>query len=175
MTIAGDRQRHHFCVAHPSQCRELTIAGGVCYPEYMPEKESPGAAREPRPPLKLWAAPLLIAWLIPGGGHFYLKRWNRGVLLLGAICGMFVFGLLMRGKMFEPTDGDLFTKLLNYGGFAGNVASGLPYLLATWLGYSQPELPGAVADYGTKFLVCAGLLNILAMVDAYDLAAGRKL
>ena len=115
-----------------------------------------------------------VAWLVPGAGHIYLKRWNRGVLLLLAIVGMFVFGLLMRGKMFEPTDGDLFTMVLNYGGFAGTLASGAPYFLATWLGYSQPELPGAVADYGTKFLVCAGLLNVLALIDAYEIAVGKK-
>jgi hypothetical protein len=43
-----------------------------------------------------------------------------------------------------------------------------------WLGYSQPDQAGHVHDYGTKFLVTAGLLNILAMVDAYEIAARRK-
>jgi len=139
------------------------------------QKPFPKPAPEPRPPLQTWLWPLVVAWLVPGGGHFYQKRWTRGGLLLFAIVGMFVFGLLMRGKMFEPVDGgDVFTKALTYGGLLGNVASGAPYFLATWLGYSQPELPGAVPDYGTKFLVCAGLLNILAMLDAYEIAAGRK-
>jgi hypothetical protein len=54
------------------------------------------------------------------------------------------------------------------------VASGIFYLFTVWLGYSQPDIPGAVHDYGTKFLVSAGLLNILAMVDAFEIAAGRK-
>lgn len=133
-----------------------------------------GAEREARPPVQAWLGPVALGWLVPGAGHIYLKRWNRGALLLVAIVGMFVFGLLMRGKMFEPTDGDLFTMALNYGGFIGNLASGAPYFLATWLGYSQPELPGAVADYGTKFLVCAGLLNVLALIDAYEIAVGKK-
>ncbi len=127
-----------------------------------------------RPAAKVWLAPVALGWILPGGGHFYLKRWNRGVLLLFAIVGMFVFGLLMHGKMFEPADGDTFTMLLNYGGMVGNLANGAPYFLATWLGYSQPELPGAVPDYGTKFLVCAGLLNILAVIDAYEIAVGKK-
>ena len=48
------------------------------------------------------------------------------------------------------------------------------YLLATWLGYNQPDVAGHVYDYGTKFLVSAGLLNVLAMVDAYEIAAGKK-
>jgi hypothetical protein len=115
-----------------------------------------------------------IGWLVPGGGHFFLKRWTRGGLLLFAILGMFVSGLLMRGRMFEPVDGDAFTMLLNYGGYVGNLANGLPYFLTNWLGYSQPQLPGAAPDYGTKYLVCAGLLNILAVLDAYEIAGGKK-
>lgn len=139
------------------------------------EKESADKpVKEARPPVKLWIAPVALGWLVPGGGHIYLKKWNRGVLLLFAVTGMFVFGLLMRGKMFEPGDGDLFTMFLNYGGYIGNLASGALYFLTTWFGYSQLDLPGAVPDYGTKFLVCAGLLNILAMIDAYEIAAGKK-
>lgn len=139
----------------------------------MPQEKPP--AGPARPPLGAWLAPVALSWLVPGGGHFYLKRWNRGILLLAAIVGMFLFGLMMRGKMFEPEGGgDTFTLLLNYGGFIGNVATGAPYLLATWLGYSQPDLPGAVPDYGAKFLVCAGLLNILCIIDAYEIAIGRK-
>ena len=126
------------------------------------------------PPLQQWAAPVLLAWFLPGGGHFYLKRWNRGGLLLFAVAGMFIFGLLMRGRMFEPETGDLFTTVVNWGGYLGDVATGLFYFLATWLGYEQPRLGSPVADYGTKFLVCAGLLNILAMVDAYEIATGEK-
>src|SRR5713226_525557 len=139
------------------------------------EKEPPQKpAKEPRPPVSLWIWPVALGWLVPGAGHLYLKRWNRGALLLAAIAGMFVFGLLMHGRMFEPGDGDLFNLVLNYGGFIGDLANGVFYFLATWMGYTQPEMPGAVPDYGTKFLVCAGLLNILAMIDAYEIAVGKK-
>ncbi len=133
------------------------------------------AAPEPQmhPPQK-WAAPVLLGWLVPGGGHFYLKRWNHGGMILFAVTGMFLFGLMMRGRMFEPQSGDLFTTVVNYGGYVGDLASGALYFVATWLGYQQPILPSAVADYGTKFLVCAGLLNILAMVDAYEISVGEK-
>ena len=142
----------------------------------MPQEKVPGGkpAREPRPPLQAWIGPVALGWLVPGGGHFYLKKWNRGALLLFSVAGMFVFGLMMRGKMFEPSDGDLFTMALNYGGYLFNLANGAIYFLASWFGYSQPELPGAVPDYGTKFLVCAGLLNILAMIDVYEIAVGKK-
>jgi hypothetical protein len=126
------------------------------------------------PPINVWAAPVVIGWIVPGGGHFFLKRPGRGALLLVSITLMFVLGLMMRGMMFTPQSGDLLTTVINYGGFIGDLASGALYLMATMFGYSQPDMAGAVHDYGTKFLVTAGLLNILAMVDAYEIAAERK-
>ena len=117
---------------------------------------------------------MALGWFIPGGGHFLLKRTGRGTLLLVSVTAMFLCGLMMRGYMFTPQSGDLLTTLINTGGFVGDVASGLLYLLTVWLGYNQPDTAGHVHDYGTKFLVTAGLLNVLAMVDAFEIAAGRK-
>jgi hypothetical protein len=130
--------------------------------------------KEPMPPFNVWVPPVLVGWLIPGGGHFLLKRRVRGGLLFFAVIGMFLFGLMMRGAMFHGQSGDLLTIIINWGGFLGDLATGLPYFLATWLGYSQPDVAGHVHDYGTKFLVTAGLLNVLAMVDVFEIAAGRK-
>jgi hypothetical protein len=132
------------------------------------------AQRPPFPPVGAWAPAVALGWLIPGGGHFLLKKAGRGLLLLFSVLGMFVCGLMMRGAMFQPQTGDLLTILINTGGFLGDLASGIPYLFSVWFGYNQPDMPGAVHDYGTKFLVTAGLLNVLAMVDAFEIAAGRK-
>ena len=126
------------------------------------------------PSIGAWAPAVALGWLIPGGGHLLLKRTGRGVLLGVAITSMFVCGLMMRGAMFQPQSGDLLTVLINTGGFIGDVCSGILYLLTSWLGYAQPDMAGAVHDYGTKFLVTAGLLNVLAMVDAFEIATGRK-
>ncbi len=95
---------------------------------------------------------------------------------------MFLFGLMMRGSLFEPQTGDLLTTLINTGGFIGNLCAGVLYLLARMFGYNYADGAGPdflihtppVHDYGTKFLVTAGLLNLLAMVDAFEIAAGRK-
>ena len=103
-----------------------------------------------------------------------MKRTGRGVLLMVSVTSMFLCGLMMRGAMFQPQSGDLLTTLINTGGFIGDLASGILFLLSQWLGYSQPDMAGAVHDYGTKFLVTAGLLNILAMVDTFEIAARRK-
>ena len=121
-----------------------------------------------------WAGPVALGWLIPGGGHFLLKRTGRGALLATSVTVMFVCGLMMQGTMYQPQTGDLLTTLLNTGGFIGNVCSGILYLLSVWFGYNQPDVAGHVHDYGTKFLVAAGLLNILAMVDIFEIAMGRK-
>ena len=137
-------------------------------------KKEPRPPKAPLPPVGVWLPPVALAWLIPGGGHFLLKRSGRGLLLAVAITGMFVSGLLMRGAMFKPETGDLLTTLINVGGYIGDICAGILYLLTAWLGYNQPDLAGHVHDYGTKFLVTAGLLNVLAMVDAFEIAAGRK-
>ena len=131
-------------------------------------------AKPVTPPLATWVPAVALGLLIPGGGHFLLKRTGRGILLMAAVTGMFLCGLLMRGAMFHPQNGDLLTVLINWGGFFGDVCSGILYLLSVWLGYNQPDMAGHVHDYGTKFLVTAGLLNVLAMVDVFEIAAGRK-
>jgi TM2 domain-containing membrane protein YozV len=138
----------------------------------MASKSKP--QKEPMPPINVWGPAVALGWLIPGGGHFLLKRNGRAILLLISVTSMFLCGLMMRGAMFQPQSGDLLTTLINTGGFIGDLCSGILYLLSVWLGYNQADVPGAVHDYGTKFLVTAGLLNILAMVDAFEIAAGRK-
>ena len=114
------------------------------------------------------------AWLIPGGGHFLLKRPGRGGLIAASVAAMFLLGLMMRGALFSPQGGDLLTTVIYYGGFIGDLMSGLLYFVTVWLGYNQPDVAGHVHDYGTKFLVAAGLLNVLAMVDVFEIASGKK-
>lgn len=121
-----------------------------------------------------WMAAVALGWLVPGGGHFLLKRGGRGAILGSCVALAFVLGLLMRGALFEPQGGDLLTTVIYYGGFIGNLLSGILYFLAKLFGYAQPDMAGHVHDYGTKFLVAAGLLNLLAIVDAFEIATGRK-
>lgn len=132
------------------------------------------ATKQPLPPVGTWLPAVGLGWLIPGGGHFLLKRNGRGALILVSVVSMFLFGLMMRGAMFQPQTGDILTTIIYCGGFIGDLASGLLYLLTSWFGYTQPDMAGHVHDYGTKFLVAAGLLNILGMVDIFEIATGRK-
>ncbi len=126
------------------------------------------------PPISKWLPVVALAWLIPGGGHFLLKRPGRGALIAASVAAMFLLGLMMRGALFQPQGGDLLTTVIYYGGLIGDLMSGVLYLVTVWLGYDQPDIAGHVHDYGAKFLVAAGLLNILAMVDAFEIASGKK-
>ena len=121
-----------------------------------------------------WLPAVVLAWVIPGGGHFLLKRPGRGGLIAASVAATFLLGLMMRGALFSPQGGDLLTTVIYYGGFIGDLMSGLLYFVTVWLGYNQLDVAGHVHDYGTKFLVAAGLLNVLAMVDAFEIATGKK-
>jgi hypothetical protein len=112
----------------------------------------------------------LIGWLIPGAGHLVQKRWIRGLLLMGSVAGMFAFGLAMQGKVYQSNTGDLLDIL----GFIGDLGSGAFYFMARIFDWGGTSITSAVADYGTKFIVVAGLLNVMAAVDAYHIAIGKK-
>jgi hypothetical protein len=116
------------------------------------------------------AVVLVAGWLIPGAGHLLLRKWIRGLLLLVSIVAMFVIGISLQGKIYSPNTGDLLDVL----NFAGDLGTGALYGIARLMDLGATSVQVAVADYGTKFIVVAGLLNIIAAVDAHSLATGRK-
>jgi hypothetical protein len=113
---------------------------------------------------------LLAGWLVPGAGHFLLRKWIRGSLILISIVAMFGIGLALKGKIYSPNTAELLDML----NFAGNLGTGLLYVIARVFDLGQASVQVAIADYGTKFIVVAGLLNIISAVDAHSLATGRK-
>jgi hypothetical protein len=113
---------------------------------------------------------LVAGWLVPGAGHFMLRKPIRGALLFLSIMTMFLVGLGLKGKIYAPNTGDLLDIL----GFVGQLGSGLMYLLAKMFDWGQASIINALGDYGTKFIVVAGLLNIVSAIDAHSLAIGRK-
>ena len=83
---------------------------------------------------------------------------------------MFFVGLGMQGKVYSFNTGDLLDIL----GFVGDLGAGLLYIVARAMDWGIGNIHRAVADYGTKYIVVAGLLNIIAVVDAYHIAIGKK-
>ena len=108
-----------------------------------------------------------VGWLIPGAGHMIQKRWIRGALLFISIVTMFLLGLAMQGRIYRANGGDIL-------GFVGNIGAGALYLLSLANDWGQGAIAFATADYGTKFMIVAGLLNFIAVADAYHIAIGKK-
>jgi hypothetical protein len=118
----------------------------------------------------------LAAWAVPGLGHLVQRRWARALLLGGAVLGMFFTGLWLGGHLFRPGPSDqglaFFLQLLP---MVANLGAGLLYIVC-WLTNSglADHAQMVTYEYGNTFLLVAGLLNYLAMLDAFDIAAGRK-
>ncbi len=113
---------------------------------------------------------LLAGWLIPGAGHLLIGKWQRGLLLFLAIVTLYAVGLSLGGKVYLPNTSELLEML----GFVGQLGMGLLYALARMLGLGSTSAATTLNDYGTKYLVACGLLNLIAAVDAHSLASGRK-
>ena len=111
-----------------------------------------------------------IGWLIPGAGHMIQKRWIRGLLLLISIATLFALGLMMQGHIYKANGGDILDIL----GFVGDLGAGGMYIVTLAMNGGQGAVAFAIADYGTKFMIVAGLLNFIAVADAYHIAIGKK-
>jgi len=112
----------------------------------------------------------LASWAIPGAGHLWLGRRNKGLVFLVALPLMFAIGLMLRGRLFPFDFSDplvLLEALADFG-------MGATYFLSKSLGYGAGDVRAVTYEYGNAFLVVAGLLNLLVVIDAYDIALGRK-
>jgi hypothetical protein len=121
----------------------------------------------------------LAAWLVPGLGHLLQGRWVRAMLLGGAVWISFLGGLWMGGHLFTVGGSEHgLSALLQLPPMIANLGSGILYIISWVFGVGFADDPAHAAratyEYGNTFLLVAGLLNYLAMLDAFDIAAGRK-
>ena len=112
----------------------------------------------------------LASWAIPGAGHLWLGRRSKGLIFLIALPLMFAIGLALQGRLFPF---DLSEWLVGLAAIA-DVGIGVPYFIAHSFGYGAGEVRAVTYEYGNAFLIVAGLLNLLVVIDAYDIALGRK-
>ncbi|HLJ29199.1 MAG TPA: DUF6677 family protein [Candidatus Angelobacter sp.] len=140
----------------------------------MPKTEAtasevqPLAAAQPITAMSV-VAPML-GWVIPGAGHLIQKKWARGFLLMFSVVLMFMLGIAMGGKIYKSNTGDLLDML----GFVGDAGAGGLYIISRVMELGGIAIAFATNDYGTKYIVISGLLNVMSMVDAYHIAMGRK-
>lgn len=110
------------------------------------------------------------AWLVPGLGHLMLGRTRRALTFFLVVTGMFALGLYLRGELFPLNTAEPLTFLAGL----AEIGVGLPFFAAKILGMGAGQVTALTYEYGYTFCIVAGLLNMLIMLDAYDIAVGRK-
>ena len=111
----------------------------------------------------------LAGWLMPGAGHLILGK-RKGVVLLLVLCAMYTMGLALEGRLYQFQT----AQPLNWVYAVGGHALGVPYVVARTLGYGTGRVDALTFEYGDTYLAVAGLLNLLVILDAFDIATGRK-
>ena len=143
------------------------MAGKVAAQDGTAEKSrgSPG-----RPPTFALVRLCVAAWLIPGLGHLLVGRRWRALILFASITIMFGLGLAMQGQIFSTNSVSYLEVLGHY----GELCVGLALPAARFFGYGGGDPFFVSSDFGTAYLVAAGMLNVLAVLDCFDIAMGRK-
>lgn len=110
-------------------------------------------------------AAAFAGWLIPGSGHLLLRQWSKAAVYFVCVGGLACAGLAMRGGIFDSGAQDLFDRL----GFFADLGAGGFYFLAHQIQTAGPDVAHATGDYGTRLFAAAGMLNLLTVLEAYDL------
>lgn len=110
------------------------------------------------------------AWAIPGAGHVWLGQRAKGIMFLAVLTLMFVVGLLAQGRI-APMD---FSEPLVGLAALADLGIGAPYFVAKLFSWGGGDVRAVSYEYGNAFLIVAGLLNLLVVLDVYDIALGRK-
>ena len=116
------------------------------------------------------ATTAIVAWLVPGGGHFLVGEMRKALIFLVVLGGMYAIGLGFGGQMFlfDTTEPLVFLAAIT------EWAIGLPRLLTTAFGGGRGDVVAVTYEYGNTFLIVSGLLNMLVVLDALDIARGVK-
>ncbi len=113
---------------------------------------------------------MLVGWLVPGLGHLLLGRRVRAAVFFGVIAIGFVAGLVLDGELMLPHAGDP----LSYLATIASVGNGVLFFVARALGLGQGVVTAPGYEYGNTFLLTAGMMNLLLLLDIHDIAVGKK-
>jgi hypothetical protein len=112
----------------------------------------------------------LLAWLVPGMGHFLQKKYVKGAVFLVGILLMLILGVIMEGKFYDTQQMHPLILL----GFLGDLGNGAFYFIINLLGLGKGNIEAVTYHYGTTYMVSAGLINYLVALNAFDIARGRR-
>jgi hypothetical protein len=130
---------------------------------------SPAAGRESTLPATPVVA-MILAWILPGAGHLYLRRPRRAVSFFALVVVSFLVGSALHGKLFVMVPDQPLSRL----GTLASMGAGLPYFLARFGLEYQGDIRSSGYEYGGAFLLTAGLMNLLLVLDVFDIARGYK-
>jgi hypothetical protein len=134
-----------------------------------PAASTPGRAAAPTNRPGPWLT-IACAWFIPGGGHFLQGQIRKAAIFGGVLIAMFAIGLGSSGRLFPFNASDPLVLLAA----VAEWMLGLPRLAAVLGGWGSGVVTAVTYEYGSTFLITAGLLNVLVALDAYDRATGRR-
>ena len=112
----------------------------------------------------------LLAWAVPSAGHFALGRKGRAAIFAAVVFAALGIGAALGGNLYRPAAG----QPLSWFAAAGALGAGLPYFALRLVAGYEGDPTGPGYEYGTVFLLSAGLMNILLVLDSWDIATGRK-
>lgn len=139
-------------------------------PETPPAAPLPPApVAQPLPAAQVVMA-VALAWLVPGLGHVYLKRTVRGAIFFALVMISLVIGCSLQGNLYKPMPQQWLTYLATF----GEIGTGVPYFVLRYGLHYEGQQEAAGFEYGTAFLLTAGLMNLLLVLDAWDIASGQK-
>jgi hypothetical protein len=115
-------------------------------------------------------AAAVAGWIVPGLGHLLLRRWSKAAVYFLCVGGLACAGLAMRGGVFPASAEDMFDRL----GFLADIGTGGFYFLAHLIQTAGPDVAHATGDYGTRMFATAGMLNLLTVLEAYEIGRGRR-
>ncbi len=127
---------------------------------------------KPFPSWKACAVSLLTL-LVPGLSHFFLGKRARAVAFFAIVCVTFLLGIALHGALFPLDSPNWLFRLAA----VAQIGLGVPYFLGRAVGWGPLgllDMADVMFGYGNTFLVTAGLMNMLLMMDAFDIAVGRK-
>ena len=112
----------------------------------------------------------VAGWAVPGLGHLMLRRWGKAAVYFLCVGGLACAGLAMRGGIFGADATDMFDRL----GFFADMGAGVFYFLAHMIQTAGPDVAHASGDYGTRLFATAGILNLLTVLEAYEIGRGWR-
>jgi len=115
-------------------------------------------------------ATLLAAWLVPGSGHLMLGKRRRAVIFFLIIMSGVVIGGLLEGNLYRVLPNQPLTILATL----GSMGMGTPYFILRFIFGYHGSVVAAGYEYGSAFILTAGLMNLLLILDVWDIVRGRK-